>query len=112
LSRDESENFFKFCLNRYVNEEKNPIEAVYMFPVEEEAAVINFTAEVDGRTIKTQVKKKEEARQEYDKAMEVRKFWFWLSFMVPKRTGLPIDSSTFYFYVFIFCPFNRDRRDV
>ena len=42
-----------------------------MFPVEEEAAVINFTAEVDGRTIKTQVKKKEEARAEYDKAIEV-----------------------------------------
>jgi hypothetical protein len=42
-----------------------------MFPVEEEAAVVNFTAEVDGRTIRTEVKKKEEARADYDKAMQV-----------------------------------------
>ena len=42
-----------------------------MFPIEEEAAVVNFTAEVDGRIIKTEVKKKEEAKAAYDKAMEV-----------------------------------------
>jgi len=34
-----------------------------MFPIEEEAAVIDFCAEVDGRKIKTQVRKKEEAKQ-------------------------------------------------
>jgi hypothetical protein len=43
-----------------------------MFPVEEEAAVVNFIAEVDGRTIKTEVRKKEEAKAAYDKAMQVR----------------------------------------
>ena len=43
----------QFSLLRYVNEEKKPIEAVYMFPVEEECAVVNFSAEVDGRIIKT-----------------------------------------------------------
>jgi len=58
-----------------------------MFPVEEEAAVINFTAEVDGRTIKTQVKKKEEARQEYDKAMEVGNFGF------ERRVNLSLNSK-------------------
>lgn len=52
-----------------------------MFPVEEEAAVVNFTAEVDGRTIKTQVKKKQEARAEYDKAMEVGPLCNRLSFL-------------------------------
>ena len=52
-----------------------------MFPVEEEAAVINFTAEVDGRTIKTQVKKKQEARAEYDKAMEVSPLCYRFSFL-------------------------------
>lgn len=73
----------QFSLLRYVNEEKKPIEAVYMFPVEEECAVVNFSAEVDGRIIKTQVKKKEEARAEYDKAMQVgifsRSMFKWLS---------------------------------
>ena len=52
-----------------------------MFPVEEEAAVVNFTAEVDGRTIKTQVKKKQEARAEYDKAMEVSPLCYRFSFL-------------------------------
>ncbi len=46
-----------------------------MFPVEEEAAVVDFTAEVDGRTIKTEVRKKEEAKAAYDKAMLVRIFF-------------------------------------
>ncbi len=35
----------------YVNREGRPIEAVYSFPVEEEAAVVEFLAEVDGRTV-------------------------------------------------------------
>ena len=41
-----------------VNVESNPIEAVYMFPVEEEAAVISFEAQVDNRKISTQIKEK------------------------------------------------------
>jgi hypothetical protein len=49
--------------------ESNPIEAVYMFPIEEEAAVISFEAEIDNRKICTQVKEKEKARNEYDDAM-------------------------------------------
>ena len=40
----------------YLNVESNPIEAVYMFPVEEEAAVISFEAQVDNRKISNQVK--------------------------------------------------------
>ena len=35
----------------YLNVEKNPIETVYMFPIEEEAAVTSFEAEVDKRKI-------------------------------------------------------------
>ena len=35
----------------YCNRESRPIEAVYSFPVEEEAAVVEFEAEVDGRTV-------------------------------------------------------------
>ena len=54
---------------KYVNHEANPIEAIYRFPIEEEAAVVSFEAVIDGRTIKTQIKKKEDARQTYDQAM-------------------------------------------
>jgi hypothetical protein len=78
-----------------------------MFPVEEEAAVINFTAEVDGRTIKTQVKKKEEARQEYDKAMEVGNFGLGYLLWYRNEQGCQLIPPPF-----IFCPFNRDRREV
>ena len=50
---------------KYVNRENRPIETVYMFPVEEESAVVELEAEIDGRTIKTEVKKREEAKQDY-----------------------------------------------
>ena len=54
---------------KYVNHEAHPIEAIYRFPIEEEAAVVSFEAVIDGRTIKTQIKKKKDARQTYDQAM-------------------------------------------
>ena len=54
----------------YVNREANPIEASYLFPVEEECAVVDFEAIVDGRTITTKVKAKDEARREYREAVE------------------------------------------
>ena len=57
----------------YVNLESNPIEAIYVFPVEEEAAVISFEAEVDNRKILTQIKEKQEARNDYDEAMQSKK---------------------------------------
>ncbi len=47
-----------------------PIEAVYVFPVEESAAVTAFEAEVEGRTITTKVKAKKEAAQEYSDAVQ------------------------------------------
>ena len=51
---------------KYVNRENRPIETVYMFPVEEESAVVELEAEIDGRTIKTEVKKREEAKEDYN----------------------------------------------
>ena len=57
----------------YVNKESNPIEAVYFFPVEEEAAVIYFEAQVDDRKIFTQIKEKEQARNDYHEAVQNRK---------------------------------------
>ena len=42
-------------IQTYQNVEENPIECEYMFPIEEGAAVINFKAELEGRTLKSQV---------------------------------------------------------
>jgi len=56
----------------FINKERNPIECVYFFPVEEEAAVVDFTAELEGRKIRTEVREKEEARQEYNQGVQNR----------------------------------------
>ena len=56
----------------YINCECNPIECVYNFSVEEAAAVVDFMAELDGRTIKTKAQEKSAARQEYREAMDNR----------------------------------------
>ncbi len=53
----------------YVNLEPNPIETNYIFPVEEESAMISFKAKIDGREIITKVKEKQEAKMEYDDAV-------------------------------------------
>ena len=53
----------------YINREFNPIEVLYSYPVEESAAIIGFEANIDGREIETEVKKKEEAKEEYNQAM-------------------------------------------
>jgi hypothetical protein len=53
----------------YVNRNSNPIDAVYLFPVEEASAVVSFEAYVDGREIKTKVKEKAEAAREYAEAV-------------------------------------------
>ena len=62
----------------FVNKEAGPIECIYFFPVEEEAAVINFTAELEGKTIMTNIKEKEEAREEYRSAVRNRQTAFLL----------------------------------
>ena len=56
-----------------MNAESSPIEVVYTFPVEEEAAVISFEAQVDNRKISTQIKERQDARKEYDEAVQNRK---------------------------------------
>ena len=56
----------------YVNCEAAPIECTYYFPVEEEAAVVDFEAELEGRVIKTSVKEKKAAREEYQEAVSSR----------------------------------------
>ena len=43
-----------------------------MFPMEEDSSVVNFVAEVDGRIIRTEVRKKEETKAVYEKAVQVK----------------------------------------
>ena len=57
----------------FVNVEDVPIEAIYHFPIEEEAAVISFKAEIEGKIIDAVIKDKEEARKEYEKETKQNK---------------------------------------
>jgi hypothetical protein len=51
------------------NDETVPIEAVYCFPIEEQAAVYAFVARIDDREIVAQLKEKKQAQQEYNDAL-------------------------------------------
>jgi Ca-activated chloride channel family protein len=55
---------------RYVNKEPSPIEATYVFPLDEGAAVCGFEAVIDGTLVVGEVKEREEAFRMYDDAME------------------------------------------
>jgi Ca-activated chloride channel family protein len=54
---------------RYVNRETKPVEAVYVFPLEEGAAVCGFEAIVDNTLVVGEVKPRETAFEIYDDAM-------------------------------------------
>ena len=62
------------CIKQvFINSEEtsNPIEAVYCFPVEEQAAIYSFEANLDdGRKIQAQVKEKKSAQREYCNALK------------------------------------------
>ena len=55
---------------RFVNREDNPIEAVYVFPLDEGAALCGFEAIIDGTLVVGEVKEREAAFKMYDEAME------------------------------------------
>src|SRR5215470_16737688 len=52
----------------FENAASNPIEAVYTFPLPQDAAVDDMTIQIGGRTIRSVIKKREEARAIYEKA--------------------------------------------
>lgn len=54
---------------KYVNREGRPIEAVYIFPMDEKAAVCSFEAEVDGRRIVGEAQEKHKAERTYQQAI-------------------------------------------
>jgi Ca-activated chloride channel family protein len=55
---------------RYVNREATPVEAVYVFPLDEGAAVCGFEAIVDDTVVVGEVKERDEAFRSYDEALE------------------------------------------
>lgn len=53
----------------YTNQSHVPIEAKYIFPLDDKAAVCGFEAFINGKHIVGEIKEKEEARQEYREAV-------------------------------------------
>ncbi len=54
----------------YINESPRTLEAVYVFPGSTRAAVYGMTMVIGNRRIDAKIKKKEQARKEYEKAKE------------------------------------------
>ncbi|XP_053092947.1 von Willebrand factor A domain-containing protein 5A isoform X2 [Pangasianodon hypophthalmus] len=54
---------------QYVNEEKRPLEAVFVFPMPSGAAVCQFSAKIADQEIVAEVQEKQEAREQYDDAL-------------------------------------------
>ncbi|XP_035248728.1 protein mono-ADP-ribosyltransferase PARP4 isoform X2 [Anguilla anguilla] len=54
----------------YTNLSQVPIEAKYVFPLDESAAVCGFEAFINGKHVVGQVKEKEQARREYRRAVQ------------------------------------------
>jgi len=57
------------CLQEYENDADHPVEAVYVFPLPEEASVTGCVMQIGKRRVQATLKKREEARQEYDAAV-------------------------------------------
>ena len=53
----------------FVNTHPEPLEATYIFPLPDRAAVTRFRLEVAGRIVEGQLKERGAARQEYDRAI-------------------------------------------
>ncbi|MEJ5330680.1 MAG: VIT domain-containing protein [Desulfobaccales bacterium] len=53
----------------YVNDEAQPVEAVYTFPLPEEAAVAGFQVEIHGQVLTGRVEEREKCVEDYDAAL-------------------------------------------
>uniref|UniRef100_A0A8C9S1S1 von Willebrand factor A domain-containing protein 5A-like n=1 Tax=Scleropages formosus TaxID=113540 RepID=A0A8C9S1S1_SCLFO len=54
---------------QYENQESNPVEAIFIFPMDSNAAVYRFLARIGDVEIEAQVREKEKAKEEYDDAI-------------------------------------------
>lgn len=53
----------------YKNEEQNPLEAIFVFPMDDDSAVYNFEAMVDGKRIVAEIQEKKQAQDTYADAI-------------------------------------------
>ncbi|WP_433717613.1 VIT domain-containing protein [Actinoplanes sp. CA-051413] len=53
----------------YVNAHDTPLEATYVFPLPDRAAVTGMTMTADGRTVEAELQERAQARQNYDQAI-------------------------------------------
>ena len=52
----------------YINTGRNPLEAIYTFPMSTRAAVYAMQMTIGNRTIRAQIEEKQKARADYEKA--------------------------------------------
>ncbi|KAI4897472.1 hypothetical protein NFI96_013349 [Prochilodus magdalenae] len=62
----------------YVNEEENPLEAVFVLPMPTEAALCHFSAKIADQEIVAKVQEREKAQEEYDGVITVGRQTFLL----------------------------------
>uniref|UniRef100_A0A5F8GJ45 VIT domain-containing protein n=1 Tax=Monodelphis domestica TaxID=13616 RepID=A0A5F8GJ45_MONDO len=53
----------------YKNEETGPVEALFVFPMDEDSAVYSFQAVVDGKNIVGEIREKQKAQEDYENAI-------------------------------------------
>ncbi|XP_044541081.1 von Willebrand factor A domain-containing protein 5A-like, partial [Gracilinanus agilis] len=53
----------------YKNEETGPVEALFVFPMDEDSAVYSFQALVDGKSIVAEIREKQQAQEDYENAI-------------------------------------------
>uniref|UniRef100_A0A5F8H9M7 von Willebrand factor A domain-containing protein 5A n=1 Tax=Monodelphis domestica TaxID=13616 RepID=A0A5F8H9M7_MONDO len=53
----------------YKNEETGPVEALFVFPMDEDSAVYSFQAVVDGKNIVAEIREKQQAQEDYENAI-------------------------------------------
>ncbi|XP_040191526.1 von Willebrand factor A domain-containing protein 5A-like [Rana temporaria] len=54
---------------KYKNEEENAVEAIFVFPMDEDSAVYSFEATIEGKKIIADLQEKEQAHKTYDEAI-------------------------------------------
>src|SRR5688572_19420348 len=63
----------KVVEQHYTNEGDKPVEVKYVFPADPEEVTHRVTVKIGDRVIVTNVKEKEEAKKEYDTAVQAKK---------------------------------------
>ncbi|KAM5191381.1 uncharacterized protein ACMZJ9_008764 [Mantella aurantiaca] len=55
---------------KYKNKEEKAVEAVFVFPMDEDSAVYSFEATIEGKTIVADLKEKQQAQETFDEAIK------------------------------------------